>query len=194
MPPDDGKAVHRTYRELDSAALAIGQALSAATNPGDRALLLFPPGLEFTEAFFGCLYAGLVAVPAPPPDPQRLERSLPRVISILSDSSPAVVLTTGSALEALEAAAQQAPDLGKIPWIATDDVEMGKREDWQPYEARPETLAYLQYTSGSTAAPKGVRSTHGHILRNCQYLQDGFGYDRDSIQLSWVPDFSRTMG
>ncbi len=191
LPATGGPAIHRTYSELHRAALSMAAHLASTAAPGDRALLLYPPGLEFTEAFFGCLYAGLVAVPAPPPDPRRLERTLPRVRSILEDCAAKLILTTEGTLPALRGAADKLPSLRQIPWIATDSlaVQEDPGESFEAPRIGPETLAYLQYTSGSTAAPKGVRSTHAHILRNCRYLEEGLGYDRDSVQLSWVPDF-----
>ncbi|MCH9648352.1 MAG: SDR family NAD(P)-dependent oxidoreductase [Deltaproteobacteria bacterium] len=183
------EATHLTFAELDSRAQAIAARLQQSFRPGARALLLFPPGLDFTEAFFGCLYAGIVAVPAPPPDPRRLARTLPRVSAILEDAAPAVVLTVSDLLPDLEASAASEARLRGIEWLATDGVSSHLAATWDQPLVRRDSLAYLQYTSGSTAAPKGVMSTHGHILDNAAYLREGFDYDPDSVALIWVPNY-----
>src|SRR5690349_17515686 len=87
-----------TYWELDRQARAIGAMLQRVAAPGERALLLYPPGPEYIAAFFGCLYAGVIAVPAYPPNPARLDRTLPRLRAIASDARPRVALTTSSIL------------------------------------------------------------------------------------------------
>src|ERR1051326_3653789 len=82
-----------TYAELDRQARAIGALLQKCNAEGERALLLYSPSLEFITAFFGCLYSGIIAVPVYPPDPARLNRSLPRFLAIANDAKPMIALT-----------------------------------------------------------------------------------------------------
>src|SRR5438132_9456546 len=90
--------VHLTYAALDLQARAIAALLQQHASAGDRALLLYPPGLDYIAAFFGCLYAGLVAVPAYPPNPMHLDRTLPRLRALAHDAQPRVALTTSTIL------------------------------------------------------------------------------------------------
>src|SRR5919108_4646093 len=96
----DGEAdeAHVSYAELDLGARAIAASLQSQVPPGERALLLYPPGLDYVAAFFGCLYAGVVAVPAYPPDPARLNRTLSRLRAIVASARPSIALTTAPIL------------------------------------------------------------------------------------------------
>ena len=102
---------HLTFAELDRRARAIGASLRSRAAPGERAVLLYPPGLDYVAAFFGCLYGGMVAVPAYPPDPFRLKRTLPRLLSIVADSHAAFVLTTSMVLSMTDLVFELAPGL-----------------------------------------------------------------------------------
>ncbi|MGH9361246.1 MAG: AMP-binding protein, partial [Thermoanaerobaculia bacterium] len=147
------EAAHLTYGELDLEARAVAARLQAQQLAGQRALLLYPPGLDFVAAFLGCLYAGVTAVPAYPP---RSGRTLPRLLAIVEDAQPAVALTTTDLLPKLQALASQLPALAAIGLLATDQRDAAFAGAWSDPEPSHETLAFLQYTSGSTAAPKGV--------------------------------------
>src|SRR6476661_10833630 len=142
-----------TYRELDRRAAAIASALAASVAPGERALLLYPPGLDFIAAFFGCLYAGVIALPAYPP---RLNRNALRITAIAEDSEAKLALSTTAVVGRLESLTAHTPGLGRMQWLATDDLPRGMAESWRAVPIEANGLAYLQYTSGSTAAPKGV--------------------------------------
>src|SRR5436305_11511437 len=142
--------LHLTYRELERRALAIAAALQLAGAKGGRALLLYPPGLDFVEGFFGCLYAGVVAVPAYPPDPAKLNRTLPRLQAVIADAEATLVLTTSPVLAMAKLVFKEAPDLKALHWLATDEVGGGGEEDWRAEQAGAADLAFLQYTSGST--------------------------------------------
>src|SRR4051812_8037503 len=153
---DDARSI--TLAELDARARAIACLLLEAARPGERALLLFPPGLDYIAAFFGCLYAGLIAVPAYPPDPRRLARTVPRLMAIVRGAGAGVVLTT-RAIRAMSAAlAPHAPGLDALRWIAIDDA--GDPAAWRPPPIDAGAVALLQFTSGSTASPRGVILTH----------------------------------
>src|ERR1700688_3103611 len=122
---------HLTYATLDHQARTIGALLQSYSASGERALLLFPTGLEFIAAFFGCLYAGVTAVPLPPPHPAQPQRTLPRLQAIANDAQPTTVLTTLSILSKVEGLLAQAPELAKMQWLATDKVTEGLAPEWK---------------------------------------------------------------
>jgi len=187
----DGEKEEWTYATLDFRARAIGSALQEAGAQGERVLLLYPPGLEFIAAFMGCLYAGAIAVPTYPPDPARLERTLPRLQAIVEDSGARFVLTTTPILEMAEFLLPQAPLLKGLCWMASDNPSEEKAVAWTQPEVGSETLAFLQYTSGSTGLPKGVMVSHGNVLHNERQIQLGFGHDPevDLHIVGWLPLF-----
>ena len=175
------KEVHLTYGELDLQARAVAARLQALASPGERALLLYPPGLQYAAAFFGCLYAGIVAVPVYPPRPNRPD---PRFLAILSDARARVVLTTSAILPNAERLLQgDAPVL----WLATDGLNGDSAARWRDPGVGPDDLAFLQYTSGSTSSPKGVRVAHGNLLHNEALIGRAFGMTPESVVVGWLP-------
>jgi acyl-CoA synthetase (AMP-forming)/AMP-acid ligase II len=184
----DGEAEERSvnYRELERQARSVASRLqSAGVAAGERVLLLYPPGLEYITAFLGCLYAGVIAVPAYPP---RLNRPMSRLQAIVADSKATVALTTTHILSNLERRLAHAPEMKSLLWLATDDGKDSARE-WHLPEIDGNTLAFLQYTSGSTAAPKGVMVTHGNLLHNLAMIYHGVGYTPNSQMVSWLPPY-----
>lgn len=177
---------HLTYGELDRQSRCIGALLQNLGATGERALLLYPPGLEFIAAFFGCLYAGVVAVPAYPP---RFNQSMSRLQDIVADAHATVVLTTTSILSNLKQWEAEAPELAALHWLATDNVVSTLAEDWQEPAVGSNTLAFLQYTSGSTATPKGVMVSHGNLLHNSAYIDHNWEHTTDSVLVTWLPHF-----
>ncbi|PJJ54099.1 acyl-CoA synthetase (AMP-forming)/AMP-acid ligase II [Mumia flava] len=176
-----------SYAGVEERAGAIAAALRAAgAEPGSRALLLLVPGLDYLAAFFGCLYAGVVAVPAYPPDPFRLERTLPRLLAVVSDADPVVALTTSDLVGFVDALGEQAPVLRDLAWLAVDTVPQVAGD---PVTVDPEATAFLQYTSGSTAAPRGVMVSHANLLHNLGMIREYFGTDPDSRALIWLPPY-----
>jgi acyl-CoA synthetase (AMP-forming)/AMP-acid ligase II/acyl carrier protein len=169
-----------TFASLDAQARAIAARLQAEGAAGQRALLLFPPGLEFIAAFFGCLYAGVVAVPAYPPRPRRAD---PRLQEIAADAQPAIVLGLQSVRDGLD------PDdgLGRLRWLTTDTLPSRAEDGWREPDLAAESLAFLQYTSGSTSTPKGVMVTHANLLENQAMIARGFDADESVIAVSWLP-------
>ncbi|MBD2364811.1 fatty acyl-AMP ligase [Anabaena minutissima FACHB-250] len=175
-----------TYQSLAQQAKAIASQLQITSNLGDRALLLYPPGLEFIAAFFGCLYAGVVAIPAYPP---RRNQNLSRLLAIVSDAQATVILTTKSLLPQLQEWFSQNAELAAIKLLATDDLDSNLALNWQAPQLSKNSLAFLQYTSGSTGKPKGVMVSHGNLLHNSEYLKQAFGLSSESISVSWLPSF-----
>ncbi len=173
-----------TYAELDRRARALGVALAEAGARGERVLLLLPPGLDFVAAFFGCLYAGAVAVPVYPP---RSARMLPRLRAILEDSRPAVALTISSVLSRIEGRFQETLSLPGMRWLTVEEIDLGLAEAWRAPEVREDDLAFLQYTSGSTSTPKGVMVSHGNLLHNEMLIQRACGHNAGSVFISWLP-------
>jgi acyl-CoA synthetase (AMP-forming)/AMP-acid ligase II len=151
--------------------------------------LLYPAGLEFIAAFFGCLYAGVIAVPLPPPNLAQPQRTLPRLRAIISDAQPSVVLTTSAILSNTADLFKQAPELQEMRWLATDAVSGSLGQEWQAPVVTSNTSALLQYTSGSTAKPKGVVISHGNLLHNSAYINNVFALIPDSVTVTWLPAF-----
>jgi acyl-CoA synthetase (AMP-forming)/AMP-acid ligase II len=183
------EAGHLTYAALDCQARAIGALLQSYGARGERALLLYPTGLEFIAAFFGCLYAGVIAVPLPPPNLAQPQRTLPRLLAITNDAGPSLALTTSSILSKTERLFAQAPELQAMHWLATDKITSNPAHEWQEPTASSATLALLQYTSGSTAVPKGVMVSHGNLLHNSAYLTDALELTPHSVSVTWLPAF-----
>ncbi len=182
----EGAELQLLYAELARSARSIGAALREQGVQGQRVLLLYPPGLEFISAFLGCLYGGAIAVPAYPPDPMRLARSLPRLQAIAADAQTDWVLTTGLIHGMAGALFDIAPDFGKMHWLATDTLA-DMSAAWRRPEVGPDRLALLQYTSGSTGTPKGVMLSHGHLLHNSKCIQAGFAHSEQSSGVTWLP-------
>ncbi len=179
-----------TYEELDRRARSTAAWLQEHHAVGERALLLFPPGLDYISAYFGCLYAGVVAVPAYPP---RINRPVPRIQGIVADSQAKFVLTTSDIYENLERRFEHTPDLKALHWLNTQLLEPGSESAWVEQGINPDSLAFLQYTSGSTSQPKGVMVSHANLLYNLRQIRAGFRiddfYQDNPIAVSWLPTY-----
>ncbi|WDD36937.1 fatty acyl-AMP ligase (plasmid) [Nostoc sp. UHCC 0926] len=183
----DTEAASLTYRELHVQAQAIAASLQALNLGGERALLLYQPGLDFIAAFFGCLYAGVIAVPAYPP---RRNQKLSRLQAIAADAQAKIVLTSKSILDSLQSGLNQEDlEISGLHWLATDELSNDLAQAWQPQELTNNTLAFLQYTSGSTGTPKGVMITHGNLLHNERMIEKAFGHTNKTIVVGWLPVF-----
>lgn len=162
-----------TYGELNRRARAIATRLQDMR--GERALLLYPAGLNFIEAFFGCLYAGVIAVPSPLP-----RRNAQRLEAMVADSGATMALTNAALITRIS-------ELVPLRWLATDSIDGA--DTYREPEISPDSLAYLQYTSGSTSTPKGVMITHRNVLHNSASIHRGFAHTPDSRALTWLPHF-----
>ncbi|WP_433527971.1 SDR family NAD(P)-dependent oxidoreductase [Micromonospora sp. CA-263727] len=187
----EGPAQVLTGAALDRRARAIAVALRERTTKGDRTLILCPPGLDYVAAFFGCLYAGVVPVPAYPPDPGLLARMLPRLAGVLRDAAPAAVLAPAADAGISEHLVALVPEAGRLPWIAVDEVDDAMAGQWRHPGVRGDDLALLQYTSGSTGSPKGVMLSHANLLANLAAIDDRFfdADDRDPSCVIWLPPY-----
>ena len=182
----DGEAeeISLTFKELEHRARAIGAGLQSMGARGERVLLLYPSGLDYVAAFFGCLYAGAIAVPAYPP---RRNRLLTRLQAIVADAQASFAVTTQAMLPKMESLFVQTPGLDALRWMTTDDLALGLAEGWQEPETKQNTLAFIQYTSGSTSIPKGVMVSHGNLLHNEEMIRVAFQQTENSIIVGWLP-------
>ena len=174
------------YSQLYQQSRAIAAYLQTSLSKGDRAILLYPPGLDFITAFYGCLLAGIIAVPANMPHPKR---PFSRVNAIIADASATAVLTTSAIKTKLLAQTNNHLDLSDQNWWITDQIDDHWSENWKAPQVTSDSLAFLQYTSGSTGLPKGVMVTHRNILHNQQAIQQAFEHNDSTIMLSWLPLF-----
>jgi len=213
------KELRLTYADLDRKARAFGAMLQKRGLKGERALLLYPPGMDYIIAFFGCLYAGVIAVPAYPPDPNRLNRTLPRLQAIVRDANATVALTNDSIMymirilklgsrfsdsmeklpflrkfrttmnffAASKSGVADANELGDLLWISSDDVLDHFADNWHEPDITSDTIAFLQYTSGSTGMPKGVILNHANLLANSADIYTSFGYSDNTEGVIWLP-------
>ncbi|MDM9383462.1 fatty acyl-AMP ligase [Chlorogloeopsis sp. ULAP01] len=176
-----------TYGELHLQAQSIAASLQSLNISGERALLLFQPGLDFICAFFGCLYAGVIAVPAYPP---RRNQNLSRLQAIAQDAQAKIVLTSTSLLHNLQTSFnQEGIDISGLHWLAIDGLSSNLAKAWQPQELYPDTVAFLQYTSGSTGNPKGVMVSHRNLLVNSALIHKLFGHTPNSQGVIWLPPY-----
>ena len=187
-----------TYAELDRRARAIAALLGKTHEPGARLLLILPHGPDFIAAFFGCLYAGLIAVPAYPP---RANQHGDRLAAIVRDAEAGSVLTTPDLIEPVRD--RFPPDLaGSLAWLSTDvdaaavdaaavgPTQAKVAEFWSPDRIHADTPAFLQYTSGSTGRPKGVVVTHGNLVANAAAIAGPHPTPSETGRVvSWLPMF-----
>ncbi len=180
------KQAQMTYADLDMQARRIATLLKARLEPGDRVLLLYPPGLSYVAAIFGCFYAGVVAVPAYPP---RLNQSLARLQTIFQDARASAALTTATILSSLRRKFASNPLMQDLQWIETDTVAQEVASSYRGSHIDPCALALLQYTSGSTSTPKGVMLTHENLMQNAALLQEGMKLSCETRGLFWLPPY-----
>lgn len=174
-----------TYRELDRDARAVAVWLSTRPESAHPVMLLYVDGIDFLRAFLGCLYAGVVAVPAPVPHDAR---SMQRVATMFADADVRLVLTTSAVAAPLDSWIHES-GLAATVSVAATDTELGDPDRWRPPALDAGTLAFLQYTSGSTSDPKGVMVTHGNLLHNAAAIAAATGGDDTATVAGWLPHF-----
>jgi acyl-CoA synthetase (AMP-forming)/AMP-acid ligase II len=188
----EGPAI--TYRELEV------QCRSLAVMLRDwrirRPLLVYPPGLDFIVSFFACMYAGITPVPAGLAHVMRLGRSLTRLAAVARDADADAVLSVSRIIDRAlldPDFLNRSPELARMRWLATDHCDEALAASYEAAELQAGASAFIQYTSGSTAMPKGVVVTHRNLLHNLNYCNEVERNDRDSISVSWLPH-SHDMG
>ncbi|MGW4365402.1 AMP-binding protein [Nocardia takedensis] len=173
-----------TYGGLHARAAGLAKSLAGRVRPGERVMILLPPGLDLVVAMVACFYAGAVAIAAPPPNPHKLNRSLPRLAAIAADADVVAILAEdGLRAKAAESVGAM---LGTAAWLSLD---ADPAPDWPLHPAGLDDPLFLQYTSGSTASPRGVVLTSRNLLANSTAIADSFGHTRASRMFSWLPPY-----
>jgi acyl-CoA synthetase (AMP-forming)/AMP-acid ligase II len=170
-----------TFSQLHDAAQALAARLTKTAKPGDRAILVFPPGLEFLVAFFGCLIARVIAVPMMVPRRQSARDSS---AGIMANCEPVVALTSPAFAIRADLQARFASE--QIQWLSVELTQIARGAADLP-QPQPEDIAFLQYTSGSTSDPKGVAVSHANLLANLEMIRLSLGNTRQSTYVNWVP-------
>ncbi len=177
----------RTFEEIDRYACRVAQKLRSIGGAGERALLLYPPGLDFVDGFLGSLYCGTIAVTTPL---SRNRRGLPRIQKIAEDAEASLILTTQKTIDKYKGMYDEIPDLKGLRWFATDtDDTVDVTERFEDNNLSADSTALLQYTSGSTGSPKGVMISHENLLYNSKIIYENCEHSAKSVSVSWVPPF-----
>ena len=171
-----------TFDDLDSQAQAIAARLQGLGATGGCAILLYPPGLEFISAFFGCLYANVIAVPLPVP---RAKGAIAQFLGIIEDLNVRILLTTAATLARAGRSEVRVPE--SMISLTTEDTPAGLARAWRPDDVAGDAVAYLQYTSGSTANRKGVAITHANVIANLRAIAERFAHNDQSVSVNWLP-------
>ncbi|MFJ9865633.1 fatty acyl-AMP ligase [Streptomyces sp. NPDC101165] len=191
----DGEIQELSYGRLATRSRAIAARLQERGLAGSRAMLLYPPGLEFICAYLGCLSAGVVAVPGVPPQGRsQNHRALTRMKRLMADADAKVILGGRDVITALDGMAAHLPELDAIARVATEDIPDDAAAAWHEPELTADSVAFLQYTSGSTSAPRGVVVTHGNLLDNERVITERMGHTPEVLAahdhelfVSWLP-------
>ncbi|QAU34548.1 non-ribosomal peptide synthase/polyketide synthase [Janthinobacterium sp. 17J80-10] len=193
-PASGVQATTITYGKLDASARRIASRLLRLCQPGDRALMLYPSGIEFIEAYFGCLYAGVIAVPGYPP---KRNQKLGRLKSLVQNCAAQVVLADAQTRSIAEPLFAEVDELGSLAWLITDaacgdiadaGADAGAETMTLPHVG-PDDIAFLQYTSGSTGDPKGVMVSHGNLIANSRSIHTAMVHSPDTVVVGWLPLF-----
>ncbi len=177
-----------TYAELDRQARVIGGYLQNQGASGQPVLLAHPPGLALIAGFLGCLYAGAIAVPTFPPRTRR-QKPDQRFRSVATDSRATLILTTSANRPNAAQVRALGADQAALRWSTTDDLPDDFATTWRAPHIAPETLALLQYTSGSTSTPKGVMIGHGNLIHNASMIYSGLANTPENRLVNWVPPY-----
>lgn len=181
----DGQEVGASldYRTLDARARAMAAVLRRHAVPGDRALILLPSGPDYLVAFFGCFYAAVIAVPAYPPQTMRPQH-VARLRGMVADATPRLMLTDSRYRTEVD---DLCPDDDQVEVVNVDEVAQGASAKEAPALLAGDDVAFLQYTSGSTATPKGVEVTHANLIDNQQLIARAAGLTAEDVLVSWLP-------
>jgi amino acid adenylation domain-containing protein len=181
------ETIRATYQQIEKKAMAIAARLQQICTSGERAILVYPSGLDFIPAFFGCLYAGVIAVPCYPP---REKRDLASLRLIAEDCKSRLVLTNQLLYSIAQTQLDQIPELNDFTWLATDEIpEDVLSTEWKEPAISGEAIACIMYTSGSTRAPAGVMLSHNNILQSGISISHELEFRPEDVLLSWVSYF-----
>jgi acyl-CoA synthetase (AMP-forming)/AMP-acid ligase II/acyl carrier protein len=175
-----------TFKEIDRVARSVAQKLSEKLTKGDRVLLLFPQGLQYIAALYGCFYGGFIAIPAYPP---RRNRKMDRINSIIEDSGAAAGLVTEDVFKTIERNFAEDELLKGMEWFQYETISANTNPPPLNNLPKPDDVAFIQYTSGSTGNPKGVMITHKNIVYNSDFIRRSFGFDKYTVGMNWLPIF-----
>ena len=182
----DGVAKDISWAEFGARNRAVGARLQQVTEPGDRVAILCPQSLDYLVAFFGTLYAARIAVPLfDPAEPGHVGR----LHAVLDDCTPSAILTTSDSAEGVRKFFRSRPAKERPRVIAVDALPNDVAATWQPVLANHDTVAYLQYTSGSTRTPTGVQITHLNLPTNVVQVIDALEGTEGDRGVSWLPFF-----
>ena len=176
-----------TWGTLERRSRALAAAIRQRVPPRSRVLVMCPPGLDFVAAFFGCLYAGAIAVPTYPPAGGRADRVADRLRGMARDAGVSLVIAPVSVARRADAVEQVVPELAAVPWLTADAVPDEDADGWHDSNVRGSDIAFLQYTSGSTSAPRGVMVTHANLLHNLECSARLAAHEATSVSVSWLP-------
>lgn len=185
---DDRESTHSiTYAELDRAAIQMAAGLQQRFKPGSSIALVFPPGLDFVKAFFGCVYAGVYAIPATYPKPRRPST---RLSAIVSDAQPSAIVATRNVIDNLGDAPSDSI-ITEQPWLSMEALQANPQSDWRLPSIEPSDPAFVQYTSGSTRDPRGVVVSHQNIAANLEMIRTGFelSHAAPKVGVCWLPAY-----
>ena len=181
-----GPEARLTFAQLDRQARTVARQLQRRGLAGQRALLCYPPGLDFLIGFFGCVYAGTIAVPLYPPKANRADV---RLESVAENSGAVLALTNTKTHQDLARLTSKMPRLRALDWLATTQTSENDDDQWSEPRIDPDDVAVLQYTSGSTGLPKGVMLSHRALLHNLERMRDILGLTQLTDGVCWLPAF-----
>ena len=176
-----------TWAAVDRRSRALGASIAARVDPGARVLIMLPPDIDFAPAFFGVLYAGAIAIPTYPPSGVRTDRTSARVRGMIADAGVSLVLSRSGLSARVPMLESMIPELTGVPWLYLDHVDDHAADEWRDPMTASSAIALLQYTSGSTAMPRGVMVTHANLLHNLALSARLAAYGSDSVSVSWLP-------
>jgi amino acid adenylation domain-containing protein len=174
-----------TYRGFHQRVLAVAAVLQARFDRGDRVLILLDNDAHYAVSMFACFHAGVIAVPVFPPESTRPQH-LARLAGIAADAQARGILTAAALRDMVGTAARE---FGVPEVIAVDEVDAASASDWRAHAPDADDVAFLQYTSGSTSAPKGVMVTHGNLMANERAIREGLSIGPDDRFGVWSPLF-----
>ena len=183
---DKTEEINLNYRELDWKARVLAAKLNSLGLERERALLLLPSGLDYIIALFGCLYAGVIAVPGFPLHLSRLGRGEPWFRAVMADAQPKAAFASPETVSKVGLQSHLETGLSQLQWLSIQPAPEAEPA-WRMPPLTGETLAFLQYTSGSTSAPRGVMVAHGNIMHNQEAIRKAYSQDHDSTVVSWLP-------